>query len=195
LAGPAQPFKAPPHPAGAPSGTPFTNSVPTLSRDERKDWIYAQFISDNVPDWLRTLQPISVSVAGQTTTYHVIPDYRAIGTDGDYFLELTAPLLAQRLGDRLGYPLPTCKMGKQIGTNTAVKPAPAPLAPSAETITVPVCAQHNAMVRAQRDAVTNSQPRGVLVRGDKKDVVRETLIKKISPSKPPSVISPQWHLI
>jgi len=117
--GVAQTLNVPPRPANAPNGTPFTNIVPTLSRDERVKWVYAQVISGNVAGWLRAWKPISVSAAGHTATYHVIPDYPAIGTDGDCFLEPTTPLLAQRLGDQLGYTLPARKMVIRIWTNAA----------------------------------------------------------------------------
>ena len=190
----AQILNVPPRPAGAPNGTQFTNIVTTLSRDERENWIYAQVISGNVPGWLRALKPISVSAAGHTATYHVIPEYLAIGSDTDYFLAPTTPLLAQRLGDRLSYALPTRKMVNQIWTNAAVKLAPAPIAPSAEMITVPVFAQHNAMVRAQRDALTNSQPLGALVSGDKKDVVISSLIySNLQAQAPKPVVIYGWH--
>src|SRR5690606_12832451 len=104
-----------------------------------------------------------------TATYHVTPDYLAVGSDTDYFLTPMTPLLAQRLADRLGATLPTRKMVNQIWTNAAVKLSPSPIPPSDEMITVPVFAQHNAMVRTQRDATTNTHPLGALVAGTKKD--------------------------
>src|SRR5690606_20924745 len=48
---------------------------------------------------------------------------------------------------------------------------PQPIPPSPEMITVPVFAHHNALVRAQRDASTNTRPLGALVAGHKKDVI------------------------
>lgn len=194
-----QTLNLPVRPLRAPSGTEFTNIVgtmppPTDAFSEREYWIYAQVISGNVPGWMRALNPVTVSVAGHTATYFVIPDYLAVGSDTDYFLAPTTPLLAQRLADRLGCTLPTRKMVNQIWTNAAVKLNPQPIPPSAEMITVPVFARHNAMVRAQRDTFTNAQPPGALVAGDKKDVVISSLIHSnlhAGVSKP--VVIYGWH--
>src|SRR5437867_771052 len=86
------------------------------------------------------------------------------------------PLLAQRLCDALGCTLPTRKIVNQIWTNAAVKMTPKPIAPSAEMTTVPVFADHNAIVLTQRNAFTNSFPLGALVSGNKKDVIISTKI-------------------
>ena len=191
----AQTLNLPPRPANAPNGTQFTNIITSLSRDEREQWIYAQIISGNVPDWLRPLQPISVSASGHTATYYVTPDYIAIGSDADYFLMPMTPLLAQRLGDRLGYSLPTRKMVNQIWTNAAVKLSPAPIPWSPEMITVPVFSWHNYMVRTNRNAFTNSFPLGALVGGTKKDVIISARIYAnfASPSITKPVVIYGWH--
>jgi hypothetical protein len=180
--GPAgsQTLNLPPRPAGAPTGTQFTNIITPMALTERENWIYAQVASGNVPDFQRTLGPVTVSAringTSHTATYYAAPDYLAIGTDADYFLEPTTPLLAQRLGDLLGCTLPTRKMVNQIWTNAAVKMNPQPIPPSGDMITVPVFAQENYMVLTQRNAFTNSFSLGALVSGDKKDVVISTLI-------------------
>jgi hypothetical protein len=192
----AQTLNLPPRPANAPTGSQWTNIVSSLSREERENWIYAQIISGNVPGWLRTLKPINTAYNGHTATYHVTPDYLAIGRDDDYFLEPMTPLLAQRLADRLGYSLTTRKMVNQIWTNATVKLDPQPIAPSAGMITVPVFADHNEMVRTQRDTFTNAQPLGALVSGDKKDVVISRLIYTNfanAPSITNVVVIYGWH--
>ena len=151
-----------------------------MSLTERENWIDAQVVSGNVPNFQRTLVPVSVSASingtSHTATYYAAPDYLTIGTDADYFLEPTTPLLAQRLCNALGYTLPTRKMVAQIWTNATVKLPPQPIGASDEMTTVPVFAQENDLVRTQRNMVTNSFPLGALVSGDKKDVVISTLI-------------------
>ena len=147
----AQSLNLPPRPVGAPTGTQFTNIITPMALTERENWIYAQVVSGNVPNFQRTLVPVSVSATingtSHTATYYAAPDYLAIGTDADYFLEPTTPLLAQRLCNALGYTLPTRKMVNQIWTNAAVKLTPQPIAPSADMITVLVFAQENYMCR------------------------------------------------
>ena len=70
-----------------------------MSLSERENWIYGQVASGNVPNFLRTLVPITanatISGTNHAGIYYVIPDYIAIGTDADYFLEPMTPLLGQ----------------------------------------------------------------------------------------------------
>ena len=192
----AQTLNLPPRPTNAPTASQWTNIVWQLSRDEREQWIYAQVISGNVPSWQRTLKAINVSVGGHTATYFVTPDYLAIGSDTDYFLQPTTPLLAQRLVDQIGCTLPTRKMVNQIWTNATVKMDPQPIAPSADMITMPVFATNNWMVRTQRDTFTNAHPLGSLVSGDKKDVTISGLIYTNfanGPSITKPVVIYGWH--
>mgnify|MGYP003331063989 CR=1 FL=1 len=53
---------------------------PTSQTSEREYWIYAQILSGNVPSWLRTLKPVTVTYGGHTATYYVTPDFLAIET-------------------------------------------------------------------------------------------------------------------
>jgi hypothetical protein len=179
-AGP-QTLNLPPRPAGAPTGTQFTNIITPMALTERENWIYAQVVSGNVPNFQRTLVPITVSATingtNHTATYYAAPDYLAIGTDADYFLEPTTPLLAQRLCNLLGCTLPTRKMVNQIWTNAAVKLNPYPFNPTNyDIMSVEVFALSNDAIGSQRDEFTNSFPLGALVSGDKKDVVISTMI-------------------
>jgi hypothetical protein len=167
----SQTLNLPPRPPGAPNGTQFTNIIISMGLTERENWIYQQVMIGNVPNFQRALVPINVSGSGHTGKYYVTPDYLAIGTDADYFLEPTTPLLAQRLGNALGYTLPTRKMANQIWTNSTVKMTPQPIPTDPDMITVPYFAQENYMVRTQRNSFTNAHPLGALVSGDKKDVI------------------------
>ena len=130
----AQTLNLPPRPVGAPTGSQFINIITPMALTERENWIYAQVASGNVPNFQRTLVPITVRATingvSHTATYYAAPDYLAIGTDADYFLEPTTPLLAQRLGNLLGCTLPTRKMVNQIWTNAAVKMNPQPIPPA-----------------------------------------------------------------
>ncbi|TAK91623.1 MAG: hypothetical protein EPO07_19715 [Verrucomicrobia bacterium] len=198
----AQTLNLPPRAADALTGTQFTNVIastasPTSGSSEREYWIYAQVLSGNVPNWLRTLKPINTSISGHTATYYVAPDYLAIGSDQDYFLMPTTPLLAQRLGDRLGCTLPTRKMVGQIWTNATAKLEPVTFSPSTfDILSLDVFGSENASVRALRDfqIQTNSQPLGALVGGDKKDVIISTLIySNLHTGVPKPVVIYGWH--
>ncbi len=176
----AQNFNVPSRPPDAIGGQAFSDVITPMSLTTRENWIYAQVVSGNIPNWLRTLKPVTVTktISGipHTATYYVPPDYVAIGSDTDYFLEPMTPLLAQRLCNSLGCILPTRKMVDQIWTNSAVHMNPQPIPPSGAMDTVPVFADHNDMVRTQRYTFTNSYPLGALVSGDKKDVITSGLI-------------------
>jgi len=170
-----QTLNLPPRADDAPTGSQFINVIRRMPLAERENWIFAQVMAGNVPNFLRSFVPITVSGiingTNHSATVYVTADYLAIGTDADYFLQPMTPLLAQRLCDALGCTLPTRKMVNQIWTNAQVKLNPQPIPPSAEMITVPVFADHNYMVRTQRNNFTNSFPPGALVSGDKKDVI------------------------
>lgn len=196
----AQTLNLPPRPADALTGTQFTNVIrgtpsPTSAFSDRENWIFYQVINGNIPNWMRTLKPISTSYAGHTATYYVAPDYLAIGSDQNYFLMPTTPLLAQRLGDRLGCTLPTRKMVGAIWTNATVKLTPYPFSPAIyDILSLAVFGGENAAVRSQREAQTNSQPLGALVGGDKKDVIISSLIySNLTGGVPKPVVIYGWH--
>jgi len=178
--------------ASAPNGTQFTNLITTLSNNEREQWMYAQIISGNVPNWLRILKPITNSAGANTVIYHVTPDYFAIGSDTDYFRAPMTPLLAQRLADRLGCSLPTRRMVNQIWTNAPVKLSPIPFNPEVYDIdSAAIFAASDAAIDNQRNAVTNLHPLGTLVGGTKKDVIISNQISNRPP--PPRVVIYGWH--
>ncbi|MDB6124071.1 MAG: Immunoglobulin I-set domain protein [Pedosphaera sp.] len=187
----SQTLNLPPRPANAPTGSQFINIINSMPLTERENWIYAQIAAGNVPNWLRTLVPITITQGGHTLTYYVTPDYMAIGSDQDYFLEPMTPLLVQRVANLLNCTLPTRKMVDYHYTNAVVHLSPSSIPPSATMTTVPIFAQHNTTVRGQRNTTTNAHPFGALVDGDKKDVIISTRIYG-NPS-PGRVVIYGWH--
>jgi len=184
-----------PRRTGAPKGSKFVKMISILPLADREYEIYSQILAGNVPDFLRTLVPVTAdTIVGGTirrVTFYVTADYLAIGTNDDYFLTPMTPILAQRIANALNCSLPTRKMVDTIYRAATVKLAPSPIPPSAHMTTVPVFAQHNAMVRAQRDSQIAAHPLGALVGGDKKDVIISNVIY---PSKSPKrVVIYGWH--
>ena len=94
-------------------GAEFAARVAGVDLPEREKEIFTQITSGNVPDFLRKLSPVTVtnatSIRTNTATFHVTPDYLAIGSDSDYFLTPMTPNTAQRIADALGCSLPTPK--------------------------------------------------------------------------------------
>jgi hypothetical protein len=176
LSGLSQTLNLPPRPSGALTGSQFIKLITPMSVTERENHIYAQVMSGNVPNFLRSLVPVTMSGTingtGHTLIYYAAPEYLAIGSDVDYFLEPVSPLLAQRLCDALGCTLPTRKMVNQIWTNAPVKLTPVPFSPATyDILSVAVFSMENDAVRSQRDAKTNSFPLGALTGGCKKDII------------------------
>jgi len=171
----AQNLELPPRATNAPDGDAFVKKIVALDLAQRDQAVANEVLAGNVPDFLRKFCPVTVTnaAAGVTNvgTFFVAPDYLAVGPDENYFLAPISPGMAQRLADRLNCILPTRKMVNAIYAAAGVKLPPSPIPPSAAMITVPVFAQHNEIIRAQRMALTNACPLGALVGGHKKDVV------------------------
>ncbi len=172
----AQTLNLPPRPANAPTGSQFSNIILLMSQTDRENWVLNQVAIGNIPNWMRTLVPVTINqtIGGtpHTLTYYVAPDYLAIGSDQDYFLEPTTPILAQRIANLLNCTLPTRLMVNQIWTNSPVKLTASTVAPTNNNnATVPVFILQDSEVMALRNAVTNTHPLGALVSGDKKDEI------------------------
>ena len=116
----------PPRPPAAPQGMEFARSIAALPLQQREEKILAEVMAGNVPPFLRTFVPVTVTTGTLTATYDVAPDYLAIGSDDDYFLTPLTPYTAQIIADRLGCSLPTRKMVDDIYASATVKLAPCP---------------------------------------------------------------------
>lgn len=171
----ARDLALPPRPADAPDGDAFVQKISAMDLAARDRETADEFLSGDAPDFLRKFCPVNVTNVAEgatnVATFFVAPDYLAIGSDTNYFLAPLSPGTAQRIADRLNCTLPTRKMVDAIYAAAPVKLAPSPLPPSAAMTTVPVFARHNAIVWAQRMALTNLYPLGALVAGHQKDVV------------------------
>lgn len=179
----AQSLPLPVRSAFALNGDFLAKKIETLDLTAREGVITAEFLAGNAPHFLRRLWPVSVTnvTAGITNigTFFVTPDYLAIGADENYLLAPLSPGSAQRVADQLNCSLPTRKMVDAIFFAAPAKLPPTPITPSAAMTTVPIFAQHNTTVRAQRMAVTNLYPLGALTAGHKKDVVISTRLTSV----------------
>lgn len=176
----SQTLNLPPRATNALGGQQFVNVIsPMLAPPDaqRENWIYAQVASGNIPNWMRNLTPVTTSQVvngvNHTITYYAAPEYLAIGSTNDYFLEPMTPLLAQRIAVLLGCTLPTSRMVDQIWTNTQLKMEPMPLTYNQTNppITVAWFDTYNSNIWAQRQTYFPTYPLGDSVAGDKKDVI------------------------
>ncbi len=182
----------------APTGSQLYPTLVTLSRVAREDTIFAHIAKGNIPNFLRTLVPVSTSKVingtNYTLEYFVTPDYLALGNDSDYFLMPMTPVLAQKIANYLNCTLPTATMVDQIYSVSKIKLPPQPIPPDADMDKVPRFFQHNDSVKALRNPLLGAFPLGSLVGGTKKDVVIDKKIYSwIKSNIPKPVVIYGWH--
>jgi len=162
-------------PPDALTGSALAANLASLDLNSREAEVLRQASLGNVPRFLRSLCPVSItnSVAGQdrVVKFFVIPDYFALGSDEDHFRMPVSPGTAQTLADTLGCVLPTRRMVDAIHAAAPLKLSPSPIPPSAAMTAIPVFQLHNEMVQTQRLAEIGAFPLGTLVAGHKKDLV------------------------
>lgn len=172
-------------------GAEVAAEISQLPQKEREERIWKEVVSGNVPNFLRHLVPVPVSltVDGRVVSGHffALPDYLAVGSDEDYFLVPMTPFTAQRIADKVGCLLPTPRMSDLIYQAATVKLAPSPIPPTPQMTSVPVFVRHNETVHVQRSEAQT--PLGALVAGDKKDIV----ICKALATTPGHVAIYGWH--
>lgn len=157
------------------TGSRFAEAIREMEPEERENTIIGQFTKGNVPYFLRKTVPITVTgtIRGidYLLTYHVLPDYLAVGTDEDYLLIPMTPGSAQVIADFYDCSLPTTKMVDDIYRIAMLKLPPSPLPPGDSITTVPVFLRHSQLIQSQRDSLLKVFPQGTLTAGHKKDVV------------------------
>ncbi|MFQ6614701.1 MAG: hypothetical protein ACE5D1_07655, partial [Fidelibacterota bacterium] len=183
----------PDRPPDALTGSALVPVLSPLNLRQREARILNEILSGNVPDFLCRLVPVtlngSLNGASVAVTFYVTCDYLALGSDEDYFLIPMTPILAQELADSLRMSLPTRKMVDAVWQQAELKLAPSPIPPSAAMVTIPVFADHNEIVHAQRVQEISDAPLGTLVAGHKKDVILSNRIF----SHQDKVVIYGWH--
>ncbi len=176
----------------------FAELISSAPRVEREEMIFEHVVTGNIPDFLRTLCPISISTkingTEYTLEYFVTPDYIAVGNDSDYFLMPMTPLLAQRVADHFQCTLPTKTMVDQIYSAAKVKLPPQPIPPDSNMTKVPRFAAHNDSVMTLREPLLSQFPLGSLVAGTKKDIIiHQKIYADLRPNRPKPVVIYGWH--
>ncbi len=152
-------------PADAIGGRTFVQRIANLNRSDREAAVLREIIAGNIPDFLRRFKPVPVVAGDLHGTIDVMPDYLAIGGDGDFVRIPMTPQTAQRIADRFGCTLPTRKMVDAIDAVAEVRLAPQPLTEDRESVAAFLLS--NERIERQRAG----KPLGGLTVGAKKDVV------------------------
>jgi len=182
----------PPRASDALTGSEFAQAVMGLDRHERERSIQDQLLSGNLPDFLRKLAPVSFRhrlANGSTVaaTIFVMPEYLAIGSDGD-FLRIPMNLnTARAVAERFNFVLPTRKIVDAIYSESAHRLTPQPLPAGPQMISTGYYRTHNAMIDEQ--SVERGIREGGLIAGHKKDVVLTNLLAK----RPTQIAIYGWH--
>ena len=164
-------------PAASPdalTGSQFAESVLNMDRKERERAILDQLVAGNLPSFLRKLVPVKLrselaSGKEDSVTIFIMPEYLAIGSDGD-FLRIPMNLhTATAVASRFGFVLPTRKIVDAIYDQASCHFTPQPLPAGPQMTSTEYYRMHNAMIDKQSQSL--GFPPGALVAGHKKDVV------------------------
>ena len=171
------------------SGAVFYRQIAALNWKEREPLMIKEITSGNIPQFLRKLIPVNVTIKDTANgkiinaTYFVTADYLSIGSNKNFARVPMTPMAAQQIADSLHCFLPTKKMVDDIYTKAKIKLVPQPLTiyrDSAVTFY-----QHHLLIEEER------KNRHGLIAGIKKDIVISSKIS--SDAKPNRVAIYGWH--
>lgn len=171
------------------TGTEFYHQAFAMKWAARDSFALQQVLEGNVPEFLKKMVPVHVSVldssAGKTisATYYVAPDYLGVGTNEDWARINITPYAAQRIADCFHCFLPTRKMVDDIYKAARVKLEPVPMYAFRDS--TPTMWQHHLIIEGQRKG------RKGLIAGTQKDVVISG--KLLRDTKKDRVAIYGWH--
>lgn len=170
------------------SGSGFYALAKTLQWQSRDSLALHYLQSGSIPQWMRKLQPIHVTLEDSLgkqhrITFFVTPDYVGIGTNDDWARIPLTPMTATKIADLWNCFLPTATMVDAIHAAAQVKLAPVPMYIHRDSsITM---WQHHLIIEGQRKG------RKGLISGIKKDVVITERLRNTD--KPNRVAIYGWH--
>lgn len=182
----------PPRNPNSMTGSQFIEATKNMNRTEREKFILKEVSQGNIPDFIRNLKQINVSMIDSKGIKHtakisVMPDYIAIGSNNDYVRMPMNPITAQKIADKTGTILPTKKMVDDIYKNADAKITPQPLPAGSTMMSNEYYKKHNDMVENQ---ISNKGlKKDQLIAGHQKDVVITNRLN----NKPTQVAIYGWH--
>jgi len=178
--------------AKAGSGSAVVQQAFKLSGTQRDTFVAKQLLDGNTPAFLWNLTPVAFTgVDSKGTpvqiTICVTPDYLAVGDNNDFVRMPMGLPAAAEVANGLGFILPTTKMVDGIYQQAGLQLAPSPMTPGSQMSSTDYLWKHNSTVQTQRQA--SRQQSGVLVAGQKKDLVLSNVLR----SAPGRVAIYGWH--
>ena len=177
-----------PRPDGAPTGSQFLKQIDSVSPADRESAIETELTRGNVPEFLRTLKTIRLTVTEANGAIHeaecfVTPDYLAVGTNADFFRLPMTSMTAQKIATAFNGSLITTKLSDAIYAQSELKITPCPLTKDRESAAT--FFEHHRLIEAERDG----RAPDLVVGGIKKDVVLTNQLE----GKPGHVAIYGWH--
>ena len=163
----------PPRSPMAMTGSDFGARYHDAPDAERYAAARAEVLAGNVPDFLRSLVPVTLDRpdgAGDgpsRATVWVTPDYVAVGDDADFLRVPLDYLTASEIARDLDFALPTTRIVDAVYAEAIEQLTPAPLPAGPRMRTMGYWLEHSSLVEAERAGM----PLGPLTAGHKKDVV------------------------
>jgi len=157
----------------AASASALLASLGNGSGSVRDNALVAEAMSGNVPDHIRTLQPVRFTgtVGGRETeiVICVTPDYLAVGSNSDHVRVPLGLPAALRVADAFDMVLPTTRMVDAIYAQASLRLSPRPMSPGPQMSSTDYFMRHDATLDAQ--LASAGARNGVLIAGHKKDLV------------------------
>jgi len=182
----------PTHPDQPVTGSQFAATIANLDAWHREQAVKKELLGGNLPSFLRNLAPVTLTYRPTNgkivnATVFVMPEYLAIGSDKD-FLRIPMNLYtAAAVASRMGFVLPTRKIVNAIYQQSSFHFAPQPMTAGPQMRSTEYYRVHNEKIEEQ--SRTLGIMSGVLVSGDKKDIVLTNLLEK----NPGRIAIYGWH--
>lgn len=161
-------IKLPRRSALMPTASQLQNSLTKYNLVQRERVIVEQILAGNIPDFLRDLVPIQVSLtSGAVATIFVTKDYLSLGSNQDFVrIPLSLPAALQ-ISNHLSMALPSKAVVDAIYQQARYIQKPVFFSPSASMTTVPTFYRHNRIVSNHFRQYNYHN----LVAGHKKDIL------------------------
>jgi len=147
----------PPRAPAAASVRDFVRAAVSMDDDGRELLIREELLAGNLPDALRhtvavTIAGIETTRAGTRIVVCVLPDYLAIGPDGNSLIAPMRLATALSVARSFGFVLPTPTIVDAIYGQAGTKLKPQPLPAGSWMRSTEYYLRHNALIVSQRDA-------------------------------------------
>lgn len=165
------------------TGSDFIKNNMNLTGIPRNKNIVSEFLSGNIPDFLRKFTPVTVTEGSNSIIYLVMSDVLSIGSDTDYVRMPMDPHMAQTIADKYDCTMPTRKMVNDIWKASANKLEPKPWGPPYDQtmMTTQRINDHNTRVQNQLNSLSLDYTK--LTSGHKKDVILSNQVAPNNPNK------------